>query len=139
MRHASEEQQPLEDAYAGEHMDEEHELTSAEIEARDNAHAVQGQLSTLRFAPSGGGSSSATTQQQLDAQRRADDAANASPRRPDLLGGDGDLARPSAKSQSRAGEWDDDDFGIARLPPKRAPRGLQEDEEEFLSQTTSRL
>ena len=120
-------------------MDEEHELTSAEIEARDNAHAVQGQLSTLRFAPSGGGGSSATTQQQLDAQRRGDAAANASPRRPDLLGGDDDLARPSAKSQSRAGEWDDDDFGIARLPPKRAPRGLQEDEEEFLSQTTSRL
>ena len=139
VRHASEEQQPLEDAYAGEHMDEERELTSAEIEARDNAHAVQGQLSTLRFAPSGGGSSSATTQQQLDAQRRGDDAANASPRRPDLLGGDDDLARPSAKSQSRAGEWVDDDFGIARLPPKRAPRGLQEDEEEFLSQTTSRL
>ena len=51
VRHASEEQQPLEDAYAGEHMDEERELTSAEIEARDNAHAVQGQLSTLRFAP----------------------------------------------------------------------------------------
>merc|ERR1711865_1060096 len=110
---------------------------------RENPPAVQGQLSTLRFAPS----SSSSTTQQLDAQRRSNDVTNASPRRPDLLDGDADFARPTTKSsmtksttKSRGGgEWDDDDFGIARPVPKRAARGLDEDEEEFLSQTTSRL
>ena len=153
VRHASEEQLPLEDAYADEHtnedserMDSERELTSSELLARENPPAVQGQLSTLRFAPSSSSSSSSTTQ-QLDAQRRSNDATNASPRRPDLLDGDADFARPTTKSsmtksttKSRGGgEWDDDDFGIARPVPKRAARGLDEDEEEFLSQTTSRL
>ena len=153
VRHASEEQQPLEDAYADEHtnedserMDSERELTSSELLARENPPAVQGQLSTLRFAPSSSSSSSSTTAQQLDAQRRSNDATNTSPRRSDLLDGDDDFARPTAKSsttksttKSRGGEWHDDDFGIARPVPKRTSRGLGEDEEEFLSQTTSRL
>jgi len=154
VRHASEEQQPLEDAYADEHtnedserMDSERELTSSELLAQENPPAVQGQLSTLRFAPSSSSSSSSsTTAQQLDAQRRSNDATNTSPRRSDLLDGDDDFARPTAKSsttksttKSRGGEWHDDDFGIARPVPKRASRGMGEDEEEFLSQTTSRL
>ena len=144
VRHASEEQLPLEDAYANEHMDEdermesERELTSSELLDRENPPAppaIQGQLSTLMFSPSNGST------QELDEQRRNHDASNATPRRSDLRDDGDDFARPTAKSSTIGGDWDDDDFGIGRPAPKRgrgsprASRGLDEDEEEFLSST----
>ena len=143
VRHASEEQLPLEDAYADEHMNEdermdsERELTSGELlNLKQPPAAVQGQLSTLLFAPGNG----STTTQQLhnDEQRRNNDAANASPRK--SLRSD-ESAKPMTKSNESGGAWDDDDFGIGRPVPKRgrvppvASRGLDAEEQDFISST----
>merc|ERR1740117_1098511 len=137
-------------------MESERELTSSELLDRENPPAppaIQGQLSTLMFSPSNGSTQELDEQrrnhdapsngstQELDEQRRNHDASNATPRRSDLRDDGDDFARPTAKSSTIGGDWDDDDFGIGRPAPKRgrgsprASRGLDEDEEEFLSST----
>jgi hypothetical protein len=150
VRHASEEQQPLEDAYADENMNEEEEhtpmdtereLTSSELAARAhiegasellNPPEMQGELSTLRFKESALAPPPRYRSDLLTAPQWDDDEQKTRTRRDD-----GEFVRPTPKSNNA--DWDDD-LGIGRPAPSRGlvpPQALQglDNDDEFLSST----